>query len=284
MNIRFPFLKQSIRVRLLLVILGLATLSVLIIAYLSVSSIEQMGRQANEAASRRMGQQAEEFMLNLTISTAELNSLQLESVRQDTKDAAEYAVSIIDQPENFTGSAYWRAEDRAFEGPEGQLINGEEDVSTIYVPNFVEVNEDIIAELEQIAYMDFVFGPTYESDPNSVAIWVISKSGLTRYYPNIGLGSILPPDYEVREGIFYDPATPENNPNREVIWTPVYEDPAGQGAPGVRSEPAPVAAGDRRPRFRVGPDLRNVRVRQILHHRRTARGNQHQAHGPHHHP
>ncbi len=146
--IRLRTLFQSIKARLLLMLLGLTTISVLVVAILSVNSIIQTGQQAKEAASETLRLQAEEFLINLIVATAENNDLRLERIRQDADNAAGYAVRIWVQPELFSGSTYWRAEDYAFVGSEGQFINGADDTSTLFAPNSVEVDDEFIAELE----------------------------------------------------------------------------------------------------------------------------------------
>ena len=79
------------------------------------------------------------------------------------------------------------------------------------------------------AYLDPIFATTFENDPNTGLIYLITKPDITRLYPNIGLGEIIPAEYIPTEDIFYTSGTPENNPTRETVWTPVYDDVAGQG-------------------------------------------------------
>jgi GAF domain-containing protein/HAMP domain-containing protein len=77
--------------------------------------------------------------------------------------------------------------------------------------------------------LDFIFPSTYESDPNTVAIYLGTKQETTRYYPNINLGAILPPDFQVTQRPWYTSSTPENNPERKAVWSSVYEDATGKG-------------------------------------------------------
>jgi len=116
-----------------------------------------------------------------------------------------------------------------FKGPDGQYINGEQDVSSVFAPNIANVDADLLTTLETSAYLDFIFPSIYESDPNTVAIFFMTKWDAVRYYPNINLGSALPPDFQITLRPPFMTVAPENNPQREVIWTPVYEDAVGQG-------------------------------------------------------
>ncbi len=221
--------RTSIRMRLLALLLGLTIASVVTIAYLGVNSILQAGQKAQEASSATLRTQAKENLVRLTGVTAEKNNLVLENVRQDAKNVAQYAEAVFEHPEAFARDKYWRAEDHMFKGPQGQYINGKEDTSTVFAPNSVKIDDKLMADLELASYLDLQFVPVYKGGPNRVAIYFISKYEFSRLYPNIGLGDILGPDYLATKDIFFTAGAPENNPNRQVVWTPVYNDPAGQG-------------------------------------------------------
>jgi GAF domain-containing protein/HAMP domain-containing protein len=232
--------RRSIRTRLLLLLLGLTLVSVVTIAFLAVNSILTAGESAQQASSTTLRAQAEDYLIGLTVSTAGQNDLRLEQVRQDVKSVAHFAAGVFEHPEAFDRGQYWRAQDHMFLGSEGQYINGEEDTSTVYVPNSVTIDDHFIADLELAAYMDLEFVPIYDKDPQTVAIYIIGKREFSRLYPNIDLGSILPADFVATQDIFFTSGTPENDPQREAVWTPVYDDPAGQGL--LVSAVAPIYA------------------------------------------
>jgi GAF domain-containing protein/HAMP domain-containing protein len=221
--------RQSIRTRLLLLLLGLTLASVVTIAFLGVNSILTAGQNAQQVSSTTLRAQAEEYLVGLTASTAGQNDLTMETVRQDVRNVAHFAASVSEHPEAFDREKYWRAQDHMFIGPEGQYMNGEEDTSTVFVPNWVTIDDQFIADLELAAYLDLEFVPIYNKDPQTVAVYIISKKEFSRLYPNINLGSIVPADFTATKDIFFTSGAPENNPAREAVWTPVYKDPAGQG-------------------------------------------------------
>lgn len=220
---------RSIRTRLLVLLLGLTTISVLAVAYLAVNSIQRVGQSAQQTSGQALRAQAEEYLRQLTIGNAQKNDLILEKVRRDAVNVAQYAAGIFAKPDAFTQEAYWQAEDHMFMGPDGQYINGENDVCSVFVPNFADINDELLTALELGAYLDLIFPPTYEGDPNTVAIYLGTKQETTRYYPNINLGTILPPDFQVTQRPWYTNSAPENNPQKKAVWSPVYEDATGQG-------------------------------------------------------
>jgi len=221
--------RWSIRTRLLTLLLSLTTILVVTAGYLGVNSVQRVGRSAQQISSEALRTQAEDYLRQVSIGDARRNDLIFEQIQLDVQKMARYAASILDNPETFLAGGYWRAEEHMFFGDDGQYINGESDTASVFLPNFQEVDDDVLRMLELTAYLDFVFIPTYESNPNTVAVYVGTENETTRYYPNINLGAVLPADFQVTGRPWYVGAGPENNPNREVIWSPVYVDATGQG-------------------------------------------------------
>ncbi|TEU16896.1 MAG: hypothetical protein E3J21_09680, partial [Anaerolineales bacterium] len=170
---------RSIRTRLLVLLLGLTTISVLAVAYLGVNSIQRVGQSAQQTSGEALRAQAEEYLRQLTIGDAQRNDLILKRVQHDAENVAQYAAGIFEKPDVFAREAYWQAEDHMFMGPEGQYINGEDDVCSVFVPSFADINDELLKALESGAYLDFIFPPTYESDPNTVAIYLGTKQETT---------------------------------------------------------------------------------------------------------
>jgi GAF domain-containing protein/HAMP domain-containing protein len=220
---------RSIRTRLLVLLLGLTTISVLAVAYLGVNSMQRVGQSAQQISGEALRAQAEEYLRQLTVGDAQRNDLILKGIQHDAENVAQYAAGIFEKPDVFARGAYWQAEDHMFIGPYGQYMNGEDDVCSVFVPNFADINDEVLTALELGAHLDFIFPPTYESDPNTVAIYLGTEQETTRYYPNINLGTILPPEFQVTQRPWYTNSTLENNPERKAIWSPVYEDATGKG-------------------------------------------------------
>lgn len=63
-----------------------------------------------------------------------------------------------------------------------------------------------------------------------VAAYLNTHDGMCRYYPFIeDQPSVFPPALDVEHFVFYSAAMPENDPGLGPVWTPAYQDPAGQG-------------------------------------------------------
>jgi GAF domain-containing protein/HAMP domain-containing protein len=227
----------------LLLLLVLTTLSVLVVGYMAVNSIQRFGETARQTGAGALRDQAEESLRQLAVEEAQRTDLILDAVRQDTQRVAQYAARVFGEPDAFADRAYWQAEDRMFVGPDGQYKNAETDVSSAFVPEFVEVDEQVVDALELSAYLDFVLVPTYEGNPNAVAVYMSTEQETTRYHPNIDLGAVVPPDFQVTERPWYVGAAPDGNPEQETVWSPVYLDATGKGL--LVTAAAPVYAEDR---------------------------------------
>lgn len=221
-------LRQSIRTRLLVLLLGLTIVSVGTIAYLGVNSILRAGQIAEQASSAALRVQAEEYLRQLTVGDAQRNALTLKRVEHEVENLAQYTASILEKRDVLAGGAYWQVQDHMFMGQEGQYINGQDDITSVHVPNFVNIDDELLIVLELSSYLDFIF-PACEDNPDTIAVYLGTEQGITRYYPNVNLGAVLPPDFRVTQRPWYVISTPENNPERKAVWSSVYEDATGQG-------------------------------------------------------
>ena len=233
---------NNIRSRFLTMSLGLTLIATIVVAAISVNSFLSAGRQEREIASEILRNQIKNTLRHQTAEVAIKNDVILQSISQDAQDVAEQAAYIFEHPSSFTSETSWKADAHMFRGPQGQYMNGKNDVSTVFIPNSIRVTDALKQHLELLAYLDMALVPTLKDNPNAVAIYFVGKDGISWLYPNINLGEIVPPDYLATEDIFYTSGSPENNPKRQVVWTPVYDDPGGQGL--LVSAIAPVYAHD----------------------------------------
>jgi len=234
--------QNNIHSRFLTFSLGLTLLASVIIAVISVNSLFSAGQQAQEVSSQALRSQVQEFLGHQTYETANKNDLILQNISQDAQDVAQQAAGILENSNAFNTEAFWNADEHMFVGPEGQYINDENDTSTVFIPNTVTVDDNFKQRLETLAFLNMAFVPVYEGNPNTVAIYFVGRDEISWLYPNINLGALVPPDYLATQDIFYTIGNPQNNPERQVVWTPVYDDPGGQGL--LVSAIAPVYTGN----------------------------------------
>lgn len=233
--------RHSIRTRLLAVLLGLTTISVLAVGYVGFRSIQSVGESAQRVSAEALRAQAEQYLRQTTLGDAQRIDLILEQVRHDADTIASYAVNVFEKPSLFTGGGYWPPQDHMFVGPDQQYMNGEADVSSAFVPNTTRVDDQVLTELELVSYLDPLFVQNLKGNSNTAAIYMGTQRDVLRYYPNIKLGVVVPPDFRVTQRPWYLSASTQNNLDRKAVWSEVYLDATGKGLMVTVAAPVYVA-------------------------------------------
>lgn len=223
----FMFFK-SLKKEILVLTLGLIIVTILITTALGVSSTQIAGRTAEKATADILREQAKESLVQIIKSATDQQDLLFERVRDDASNVASYTKNIYENPSIFFHSTYWKFDARIIK-KDGRYLNSESDITTIHFPNFAALDAKEKKNFELTAHLDFIFPSILKSNQNTVAIYVIDQKGASRYFPNIMLGNKVPFGYDPTEDVFYKPATPRENPDKKVVWSPLYDDPAERG-------------------------------------------------------
>ncbi len=228
--------------------LGLITLTVVLISVLGVNTIFTAGRNAEQAGNTTLRDQAGESMVTLIKVMAEKNDLEFESARQDIELLARYASNVFSHPEQFNTSAYWRTEDHMVRGREGEHFSTEGDVGSSLVLPHLGLSGEVESLLEQFARLDVLFVPIYESHPNAILIYMVSRNGVARNYPFIDLAAFPANEVPSLDAVigapFFAEATPGNNPDRATVWTSEFEELLGLGLVVTVSSPVYTEQGE----------------------------------------
>lgn len=147
----------------------------------------------------------------------------------DINIISNYRANLEEQKETLGLGTYWDATTNLVQLSGGQYGNPATDPASIFIPSTISIDEAILADLNTTAYFDFYALNFLENHPEVAALYFISKTGATTYYPNIGLANNIPPDFDPRTQPFYTISDPANGSSREPKWVRAYQDPAGQG-------------------------------------------------------
>lgn len=102
--------------------------------------------------------------------------------------------------------------------------------SAVIVSSRQILTDEVREQVLHTEDFDGLFKSATEYNPRVVATYFTSRYHMTRYYPYFdGIETVLPEDYDINNYNFYYEANPEHNPERKVVWTGAYLDPAGQG-------------------------------------------------------
>jgi GAF domain-containing protein/HAMP domain-containing protein len=244
MNVRARASGISIRTKLMVLLLGMAALGLLTIAAIAINSAQRASQNAQELSARMLRQQAEETLVQITGSTAKENDLILERVSREAAKVAAYAATLFTNPDEFHNPSFWSVFEHMRAGPDGQYSNPAEDVSSVFVPSTSTLDAQVRRDIEISAYLDLVLKPTLEGNPNVEAIYFATPRDVVRYYPNVNLGEVLPPDFRATQRVWYAGTLEKQHSAQQAWWTPAYLDATGLGVVTTAAAPVLDDAGD----------------------------------------
>jgi GAF domain-containing protein/HAMP domain-containing protein len=214
------------------IILGILVMGVISLGSLSYFAIDRT-REITESVSQRLETSvsllAEEQLVNVVFNESERVSQFFDDIAKEVARLAKHELALQDQKDVLSLGNYWDASSKLTLLDGGQYGNPSSDVSSVFVPMNTELNDEVFAELNTSAYLDFSVPQLLEDNPAVLAVYYISRDGVVRYYPNIELASILPPDFDATTRPYYELTSPLFNPQRLIRWTIPYVDAAGGG-------------------------------------------------------
>lgn len=225
--------------------LGIIITGGIAVAVVSAFALYQVNAITDLLAGRletnvRLG--AEEQLVNRADKEAGSANEFFAEFARNVEDLAGYRVSLRNRQETLGLGTYWNANEKLVLLENGQYGNPAQDVSSVFIPSTVPLDETILRRLNTSAYLDFTAPYYLENNHSILAIYAIDARGVVRYYPNIELASLLPPDFDATDRSYYKITTPLFNPERLIRWAIPYVDATGGGL--VVTVAAPVYYGE----------------------------------------
>lgn len=220
-------LLRSALIPLLLVETGLIAIYLFSNAYIRDSNISVLRGQADE-------QLANTARLEVDVIDRQLQEIQ--GLTQVYRDGVQ---RLLNQPYPQVDSLppeYGRTE-------EGVLFSKADngDAASFY-SGFTPPEQQDLGKVVQLEASDPLMLSIMNANPLVNAIYFNSWDSYNRIYPWFQTQEQYPPEMDIPQYNFYYDADAEHNPDRGVVWTEVYVDPAGQGW--MMSAAAPVYRGD----------------------------------------
>ncbi len=234
------FNRFSLRIK---ITLGILLTGGIAVTTITLFGLNRAGNTVNLLSTRYEGVSKTniEQKINGTLQTeANKTNEFFTEVLNDFTVLANNRASLENQKKILGEGSYWDAQTRVFQLPTGQYGNSSTDLSSIFIPSTIQIDDGVIKDLNTTAYLDFYAPNFLKSHSIVAAVYYISKTGATTYYPNINLANNVPSNFDTTAQPFYTIATPENNPQRAPRWTEVYQDPAGKGLVATLSIPVYV--------------------------------------------
>ena len=227
---------KSIKTQLIILLFVLTTVAVSVLSFLGVRALTESGRQSGTIAASSMQERVKQLLEDATVESAESNSIIFKNIERETLNSAEYAKNVFEHPGDFPNTR-WRFDDHMFHRTAGNYANSGSELSSVFIQSTLKVTPALKREIELTSYFDELFPQILKNEPNAVAVYFDGAQGETRYYPNIELEKLVPPDYDSTTGEYFVPANPQNDPDGSFKWSKVYDDPAGNGLTITAAQP-----------------------------------------------
>lgn len=242
----FIFIQQykrlSLQTKISLGILTTGGIAVAIISYFALSQISNMANLFGFRLETAVRHSAEEQLINKAEKEAKIADDYFAEIANNVQDIAGYRTSLQNRSGTLGQGTYWNSDEKLIQLDGGQYGNSAEDISSVFIPSTVALDESIIRSLNTSAYLDFTIPQHLTKNPAILAIYSIDSHAVVRYYPNIDLASLLPPDFDATDRSYFKITTPLFNPDRRIRWAIPYIDATGGGL--VVTVAAPVYQGN----------------------------------------
>lgn len=223
------FFSLSIRTKIVVGILTTGGAALVIFAVFAASQTGQITTILSNRLETSVSLLAEEQLINTVDKQAELANASFKDVSEEVQGLARNWTSLQNQKESLNQGTYWNAEKSLVRLDAGQYGNSVTDISSVFVPTNSRLDDDLLIDLNTSAYLDFYAPGILEAHPSLLAVYAIDTRGVTRYYPNINLASVLPPDFDATQRPYFEISSPLFNPQRRPRWTIPYVDATGAG-------------------------------------------------------
>ncbi len=234
--------RMSLRTKLFLAALAITGAAMLIIGVYALLRGQVIADFVNGRLLSAVQQKAEQQITALAAREALQVDQFFTTVAEQITGGSHYLGNVFDHEAALGTGAYWNATKELKKMPAGQLGNSITDTSSVLVPSRSPLTDQLASALNTAVYFDYVAPGILQENPNIVAVYFVNPDGATLYYPNIDLANVVG-DYDPSTKPYFTNATPEQNPDRNTIWTAPYLDSAGNGLVVTVSHPVYDARG-----------------------------------------
>ncbi|HXD10280.1 MAG TPA: cache domain-containing protein, partial [Anaerolineales bacterium] len=219
----------NLRVKVVLGILLTGGVAIGILVVFAVDRAATITSSISQRLEASVSLLAEDQLRNTAASESKNADRFFNEIKNEVERLAKYRVSLQAQRAILGQGVYWDATANLTQLEGGQYGNSPRDAASVFAPAGTILDDSILADLNTTAYLDFIIPESLKANPAILAIYYIDPKAIVRYYPNIKLATVLPPDFDATERPYYKITSPLFNPKRLTRWTIPYVDATGGG-------------------------------------------------------
>lgn len=235
-------LKFGIKNKSLLFFSMIFLILIFISIYIGISSLYEAKKSTIKTGNELLINQTKEFYLKYTHLQKETLKILIKNIEADVYNLQDFTKKLYLNKDIIDTRKYWNYKEHLIHLPNNQLTEKTSDISTLWTPTWMKVDERVLKKIEISSYLNEYFEPLLNRNINTVANYFLGTEGFLRYYPRVNMLELFPSDFRTIDDIYFLPATPKFNPEKKLLWTPLYQDPAEQGL--MISAIAPVYVND----------------------------------------
>ncbi|MFL7960854.1 ATP-binding protein [Pseudomonas kielensis] len=197
------------------------------------------------------------FITNHSIRSSQIEHLHLSATRDIQASVQQNALLVQGQLEQihkaidlyaksteheFTENQHLAAASLSLSADGVRYSAANDGASASFYSNITAPEKQDLYKLSLLANQDFMMKQLKDGDPLIASIYFNSWDSYNRIYPWFNTLEQYPHDMDITQYNFYYLADAQHNPDKKIVWTDVYLDPAGQGW--MMSAIAPVYKGD----------------------------------------
>lgn len=197
------------------------------------------------------------FITNQSIRSSQIEHLHQSAVRDIQISVQQNALLVQGQLEQIHNAISLYAKSTEHEFTESQHLvaaslsvsadgvrysAANDGASASFYSNVTPLQKQDLYKVSLLANQDFMMKQLKDGDPLIASIYFNSWDSYNRIYPWFNTIEQYPHDMDISQYNFYYLADAKHNPDKKVVWTDVYLDPAGQGW--MMSAVAPVYRAD----------------------------------------
>ncbi|HLO14444.1 MAG TPA: GAF domain-containing protein, partial [Anaerolineales bacterium] len=223
------FRSLNIRTKTIIAILGTVGLALAVFTSFALYQAQFTTSALTARLDTNVSKLAEEQLINTASTEANRADQSFEDIAKAVTGLAQNWVLLRDQKEALNRGVYWDASTHLVQLKDGQYGNSTSDKSSVFIPRGRQLDDSMIMELNVSAYLDFYAPEVLKTYPALLAVYAIDTRGVTRYYPNINLATLLPANFDATKRPYFSITSPLFNPQRRPRWTIPYVDATGGG-------------------------------------------------------
>lgn len=235
----FKWIHSRIGIKLLVTISIVLILSMVSLNYLATNSVMEFGEFSANINETSIRNNTNAFLSRATNEQTGKYEAIFKRISDSSSMLAKWAGFLVDNIALFDDAACDPNDELVLYPPNGIYSNRPSQKTMVLYWGSPIISPEIAAQLNTFSFIDPFLAETRKANPESVASFIVTKSAICRYYPNIHSVIRLSPstEYDMRSSNFYAIAGPEKNPKRKTVWTNIYQDPSGQGLMMTTSTP-----------------------------------------------